>query len=100
LITVTFKLKNTGKMQADEVVQAYVHRINPTVEWPQKELKSFERVTLAAGESKTVSLTIPAKSLMYWNETKQTWDNDTCKLELLVGASATDIRLQKQVMLK
>lgn len=100
IITITFKLKNTGKMSADEVVQAYVHRIDPSVEWPQKELKAFDRVTLAPGESKTVSLSIPVHSLMYWNETKQAWDNDPCRMEILVGASATDIRLQKQIRLK
>ena len=97
VITITFRLKNTGIMSADEVVQAYVHRINPSVEWPEKELKAFERVTLAPGESKTVILSIPAKSLMYWNETKQVWTNDLCKMKILVGASATDIRLQRQI---
>ena len=100
VITITFELKNTGRMSADEVVQAYVHRVNPSVEWPQKELKAFDRVTLAPGESKTVSLSIPAKSLMYWNEAKQAWDNDPCKIELMVGASAADIRLQKQISLR
>lgn len=97
VITITFRLKNTGIMSADEVVQAYVHRINPSVEWPEKELKAFERVTLAPGESKTVILSIPAKSLMYWDETKQVWANDLCKMKILVGASATDIRLQRQI---
>jgi beta-glucosidase len=100
VITVTFKLKNTGKMPADEVVQAYVHRIDPSVEWPQKELKAFNRVTLAAGESKTVSLAIPAQSLMYWNEKNQAWDNDPCKMEILVGASATDIRIKREISLR
>ena len=100
VITITFKLKNTGKMQADEVVQAYVHRIDPSVEWPQKELKAFNRVTLAPGESKTVSLAIPAQSLMYWNEKNQAWDNDPCKMEILVGASATDIRIKREISLR
>lgn len=100
VISITFKLKNTGKMQADEVVQAYVHRIDPSVEWPQKELKAFDSVTLAPGESKTVSLSIPAQSLMYWNETKQAWDNDPCKMEILVGASATDIRIKREISLR
>ncbi len=100
VITITFNLKNTGLMSADEVVQAYVHRINPSVEWPEKELKAFERVTLAPGESKTVNISIPVKSLMYWNEAKQAWANDLCKTELLVGASATDIRLQKKIRLR
>ena len=100
VITVTFKLKSTGRMLADEVVQVYVHRIDPSVEWPEKELKAFERVTLAPGEAKTVKLSVPVKSLMYWNETKQTWNNDLCKINLLVGASATDIRLQKNIRLR
>ena len=100
VITLSFALKNTGDVSADEVVQAYVHRINPSVEWPQKELKAFSRVTLGTGESRTVTLTIPVSNLMYWNETTHAWDHDLCNIELLVGASAGDIRLAKQVSLK
>jgi len=99
-ITITFRLQNTGGMAADEVVQVYVHRINPSVEWPNKELKAFTRVTLDPGESKTVNLSVPVKSLMYWNDTKHAWDNDLCKMELLVGASATDIRLNRAIRLR
>ena len=99
-ITITFELQNTGGMAADEVVQVYVHRINPSVEWPYKELKTFKRVTLDPGESKTVSLSVPVKSLMYWNETKHAWDHDPCRMELLVGASAGDTRLKRKVGLR
>ena len=99
-ITIMFRLKNTGTMTADEVAQAYVHRIDPSVDWPEKELKAFERVTLAPGESKTVKLTVPVKSLMYWSTKDQTWANDHCRMELLVGASATDIRLARKISLK
>jgi beta-glucosidase len=100
VITVSFELKNTGKMAADEVVQVYVHRINPSVEWPEKELKAFSRVALNSGESKTVKLKIPVKNLQYWNEKKQTWDDDLCNIELQVGASAGDVILKKEVGLK
>lgn len=99
-ITIKFELQNTGVIAADEVVQVYVHRINPSVEWPYKELKTFKRVTLEPGESKTVSLSVPVKSLMYWNETKHAWDNDLCKMELLAGASASDIRLKRKIRLR
>jgi beta-glucosidase len=99
-ITLSFELKNTGAMSADEIPQVYVHRINPKVSWPQKELKSFSRVTLDKGKSKTVTLTIPVKDLMYWNETTHAWDNDLCTIELLVGASVSDIKLKKEVTLK
>jgi len=100
VITVSFELKNTGKSIADEVAQVYVHRINPSVEWPEKELKEFSRVSLNPGESKIVKLEIPVKNLQYWNETKQAWNDDLCKLELLVGASAGDVKLKKEITLK
>ena len=100
VISVSFKIKNTGSVAAEEVVQTYVHRINPSVEWPFKELKAFSRVTLKPGESKEVTLEIPVKNLCYWNETTHVWDDDLCNIELLVGASAGDIKLKQEVALK
>jgi beta-glucosidase len=100
VIKLSFELANTGKFAGDEVVQAYVHRVNPSVEWPQKELKAFSRVSLNAGETKTVSLEIPVKSLSYWNSEKQAWDSDHCNIELLVGASAGDIKLKDEISLR
>ena len=100
VIKLTFDLKNTGKMQADEVAQAYVHRINSSVEWPEKELKAFARVPLKPGESKKISLTIPVNDLMYWNEQIHAWDYDPCDMELQVGASAGDIKMKKKISLR
>ncbi len=99
VINVSFQLKNTGTVATDEVAQVYVHRINPTVEWPYKELKAFSRVSVEPGESKLVTVEIPVKDLQYWNENIQGWDNDLCNIELLVGASAGDIKLKKEVVL-
>ncbi|WP_372647389.1 fibronectin type III-like domain-contianing protein, partial [Draconibacterium sp.] len=99
-ISLSFNLSNTGEMAAEEVVQVYVHRINPSVEWPLKELKAFTRVALEPGKNQTVTLEIPGEKLQYWNEEKHAWDNDLCDIELLVGASSGDIRLKKQVALK
>ncbi|MBN1465415.1 glycoside hydrolase family 3 C-terminal domain-containing protein [candidate division KSB1 bacterium] len=100
VITISFELKNTGSVAADEVVQAYVHRKNPAVEWPYKELKAFSRVPLQPGESKVVTLDIPVQSLQYWNENVQAWDDDLCTIELQVGASAGDIKLKKEIALR
>lgn len=99
-ISLSFNLSNTGEMAAEEVVQVYVHRINPSVEWPLKELKAFSRVSLDPGKSKMVTLEIPVEDLQYWNEENHAWDNDLCDIELLVGASSGDIRLKKQITLK
>ena len=100
IITFSFEIKNTEKFAADEVPQVYVHRVNPSVEWPEKELKAFDRVTLNPGETKTVELKIPVKSLQYWNEKKQGWDDDLCTIQLCAGASAGDIKLKKEITLK
>jgi beta-glucosidase len=99
-IAISFNLKNTGSTPADEVVQVYVHRINPSVEWPYKELKAFSRVGLNPGKSKLVALEIPVRSLQYWNEKLHGWADDLCDIEILVGASAGDIKLKKTVHLK
>ena len=100
VILVSFDLKNTGKMTADEVVQVYIHRINPKVEWPQKELKAFLRVPLDPGKNRTVKLEIPVENLRFWNKSIQNWDDDLCKIELLVGSSANDIKLKKEISLR
>ncbi len=100
VIRISFELRNSGPVAADEVVQAYVHRINPAVEWPYKELKAFSRETLAPGESRMVTLEIPVKSLRYWDEKLQAWNDDLCNLEIQVGASAADIKLRKEIALK
>ena len=99
VVKVTFTLTNKGGMTADEVVQLYVARPDATVEWPVKELKAFERVTLAAGETKTVTLEIPVKDLRYWNVEKNAWDLEHGKLVLLLGAASDDIRQQAEVII-
>ena len=96
-VKVTFTLANKGNMPADEVVQLYVARPEATVAWPVKELKAFDRVSLAAGETKTVTLEIPVKDLRYWNVDKNAWDLEHGKLVLLLGAASDDIRQQAEV---
>ena len=97
VVKVTFTLTNKGGMAADEVVQLYVARPDAKVEWPAKELKAFDRVSLAAGETKTVTLEIPVKDLRYWNVEKNAWDLEHGKLVLLLGSASDDIRQQAEV---
>ena len=97
VVKVTFTLTNKGGMTADEVVQLYVARPDATVEWPVKELKAFDRVTLPAGETKTVTLEIPVKDLRYWNVDKNAWDLEHGRLVFLLGAASDDIRQQAEV---
>ena len=96
-VKVAFQLINEGDMDADEVVQLYVHRIGATVEWPEKELKAFKRVSLQAGERKKVVLEIPFDDLRYWNEATNAWDLEHGQLQLLLGAASDDIRQTAEV---
>ena len=91
-IKVTFDITNTGSMAADEVVQLYVSRLDSKVEWPAKELKAFERVSLGASETRTVTLEIPADDLRYWNADTNSWTLEHGRLELLLGSASDDIR--------
>ena len=91
-VKVTFDLTNNGSMPADEVVQLYVRRIGSKVEWPTKELKAFDRISLGAGETKTVTLEIPVDDLRYWNVDTNSWTLEHGQLELLLGSASDDIR--------
>ena len=99
VISLSVEVQNTGGRPADEVVQVYVHRIDGSVAWPEKELKAFARVSLQAGEKQSVQLNVPVKGLRYWDETSHAWKDDLCNIELLVGASSGDIRLTRKVTL-
>ena len=96
-VKVSFTLTNEGAMPADEVVQLYVSRPESKVEWPAKELKAFQRVSLRAGETKVVNLEIPLKELRYWNEATNAWDLEHGKLQLLLGSASDDIRETAEV---
>jgi len=96
-VTVSVKVRNTGKRDGQEVVQLYVKHMGSKVERPIEELKGFERVALKAGETKTVHLTLKAKDLAYWDSQKKQWVIEEEKVNLLVGASSSDIRLRQMV---
>ena len=95
-VKVTFDLTNDGSMPADEVVQLYVRRIDSKVEWPFKELKAFERVSLGAGETKSVTLEIPFDDLRYWDVDANGWVLEHGSIELLLGSASDDIRQKAQ----
>ena len=91
-IYVTFELKNLGDMEADEVAQLYVKRIDSAVERPLKELEAFDRVTLKGGETKTVTLEFPVSELAHWDMETNEWVLEHGKIEILVGSASDDIR--------
>ena len=96
-VKVSFELTNAGEMEADEVVQLYVRRIDSAVEWPAKELKAFKRVTLKAGETRKVTLEVSLNDLRYWDVDAAQWKLENGELELLLGSASDDIRQKATV---
>ncbi len=96
-VSVIVRLKNTGTMAAEEVVQLYVNRPESEVEFPPKELKAFRRVRVAPGKTARVTLTFPVNALQHWDEALQDWALEPGTIELWVGTSSDDIRLKKSV---
>ena len=91
-IYVTFDVKNLGDMEADEVTQLYVRRLDSEVERPLKELEAFDRVTLKAGETKSVTLEFPVSELAHWDIGTDGWVLEPGRIEILVGSASDDIR--------
>ncbi len=91
-ITLSLEVENLGDMAADEVIQVYVRRPESSIERPYKELKAFERVSIAAGEKKQVSIEIPIKELRHWDIEAEDWAIEAGPVEIFIGSSSADIR--------
>lgn len=94
VVKVSFALKNVGPRDGDEVVQVYFRHVKSSVPQPEEALCGFERLALAKGESKTVSLEIPAERLRYWDTTQKRYVVESGKYELLVGGASDNIQLR------
>jgi beta-glucosidase len=96
-MNVTVSVRNTGKRDGQEVVQLYVAHMGSKVERPIKELKGFQRVALKAGESKIVMFPLKAKDLAYWDEQKKQWVVEDESVNLMVGGSSADVKVQQTI---
>jgi beta-glucosidase len=88
-LTVSVTVTNTGARDADEVVQLYVHQRHGSAARPVRELKAFERVHIAAGESRTVRFTLGPDQLRYWNAATHDWVNDPTTFDVWAGGDST-----------
>ncbi|HEY1662404.1 MAG TPA: glycoside hydrolase family 3 C-terminal domain-containing protein [Verrucomicrobiae bacterium] len=91
-VTVSFELKNTGDRDGDEVAQVYFRHVNSAVPQPQEALCGFQRVHLAKGESKEITIDIPAERLRYWDTITKQYVVEPGKYQLLVAAASDDLR--------
>lgn len=91
---ISFTVKNTGAMDADEIAQVYVAAPESGIFKPRKELRGFARVSLSAGQAKKVTVSLPDRAFQYWNTAAGRWATEGGQYQILVGSSSCDIRLR------
>jgi beta-glucosidase len=88
-VTVSVEVANTADREADEVVQLYIHQRYGSASRPVRELKGFQRVTLAARESRTLHFPLGPDERRYWNAAVRDWVIDASTFDVWVGGDST-----------
>ncbi len=98
-VTVTVDVTNTGRVAGKEIVQVYVHDQKSALVRPEKELKGFAKVELQPGETKTVYIQLDFRAFAYYHPEYKQWITEDGDFDLLIAASAADIRATLTVTL-
>ena len=91
-LTVSVKVKNTGKVFGKTAVQLYVRDVESTVNRPVRELRAFEKVALNPGEEKTVIFKLDKRAFAYWEKQVHDWFVESGDFVIEIGESSRDIR--------
>ena len=92
-ITATINVKNTGSRDADEIVQLYIRDMVASISRPVKELKGFQRIHLAAGESREISFDITPEMLKFYNA-KLKHVIEPGDFQIMVGGNSKEVKTQ------
>ncbi len=99
-LRLTCTVRNAGHRAGDEVPQAYLgapEQSPPGATFPTRKLVAFDRIHLAAGQSKTVQLIVPLRQLQYWSTSAGHWMIAAGKRTVSVGSSSRTLPLQQEV---
>ncbi|MEU6859516.1 glycoside hydrolase family 3 C-terminal domain-containing protein [Glycomyces sp. NPDC046736] len=96
-LTVTVEVTNTSGRDGVEVVQLYSHQCGSRVKQPLRQLRGFEKIRLAAGETRTVTFTLAVDDLAHWDNVTGRMIVEKSRQRLMIGRSATDIVLSASV---
>lgn len=91
-VTVTVDVTNTGSLAGKEIIQVYVHDQQSGLVRPEKELKGFAKVELQPGETRSVSIPLDFRAFAYYHPDYKQWITEDGEFDILIGASAADIR--------
>lgn len=97
---ISVRICNTGERVADEVVQIYGRKRNPSVKRPQKQLLAFERVKgMEPGETRIAEWDVPLRRLWYYEVIRQNMILENGEYEIMAGGSSEDILLRQNIIL-
>ena len=96
-LTASLNVTNNGKVDGDEVVQVYVHTQQSSVPMPTRQLWGFQRVHLAHGESKPVTITLDSSRFGHWDTVQQKFVVEPGTFDIQVGSASDDIRLKQTI---
>ena len=100
-ILVSVKVKNSGVLDGEEVVQLYIKDLESTTWMPLKQLREFKRISLKKGEQKTVEFKLKAiEDLRHYDATKQSYVVEPGDFEIQIGSSSKDIKLKKIIQVE
>lgn len=90
-IEVSVSISNTGEMQGKEIVQLYIRDLVASTTRPVKELKAFEMVHLAPGETKSVTFQINEEMLQFYSANRK-WESEAGEFEVMIGGNSRDLQ--------
>ena len=93
-VEVSLDVTNTGAVPGKETVQIYVRDVQSALVRPEKELKGFQKIELAPGQTGTVRCVLDGRALSYYDPVKMDWVLEPGEFEVLAGASSGDVRLR------
>jgi beta-glucosidase len=88
-LDVSVDVENTANTSADEVAQLYIHQQYGSTSRPVRELKGFQRVTLAPHEKKTLHFAVGKEELTYWSSAKKSWTQEPSTFDIWLGSDST-----------
>lgn len=97
-VTVSVDVTNTSEVDGEEVVQFYIHETDTPDSRPLLDLRGFERVTINAGETKTISVELSEHELAYYDLEKDAYTLDPGRIEVFAGPSSDRERLLQTVL--
>ena len=88
-VNISVEVENNAEVAGDEVVQFYVHQNHGTSSRPVRELKGFQRLSLAPHEKKTLEFTLSPGDLTYWSSATHSWVQDAAPFDVWAGGDST-----------